>query len=897
MSAIVANCAINLRCELTKPVKVEYIDGNMFSMDNAGNTAHVYIYYNGQPQEVVGSVSAEVIRPDGGTVAVTGAMSGNRAYVIFPQAVYAIPGMISCVIKITEGTTTTTIAAFVANVYRSSTDQAIDPGQLISSISSLISAIETAVGSIPADYSSLLATIAGTYSSSKTYNVGDYAWESGVLKRCIVPITAGETFTAAHWTNAVVCDDLSALKSALQSYNSVDLLSGLLTKTTGNSRGVDFVWSGDVCTINGTNNSQSDASLNSLTSVVVLPANVVPGETYYAKFNASGDNVKVRIVFRDSNGTSLYKTAYITEDRELTIPSDAVKWDIKLMVDVGETADHVVVSEIALLNTCSNKDLTEQLSGLNTETAMRLMTSKEADEITNILDIPANRYYTFSGSRLVEGSGTPGDPDYVAPLISNPPDGITAGNSYVVRVWKYTNTAGYKICEIFRASDVKHYFGVTYSGHTDAYEWYDRSYNDLYAVADNLQDEVDNLQDEVDCLFDDFDSVFECYTDFEEITYWWNSTGGYSANASLVHTQKFKVRPNTDYYCTMVSNNTCLGAFFDAAGNWIAPLLLTDFTDITPSYGGGANTYVPDNNAYAQDGSAPSVANYMTFKKFTTPANARYFSFNCTKTADRYRQCICSKLVYLMNASGNYRIFKDDDFYQKFKDKKLCVIGSSTIMIDRLYRSAKGDRYVAGEQTEGYISGFQEYLRPYFAEVRGLGHSGAAFAKGRGSATGQCSIYTRICGGTESFTYDGTSYEFNITAPDLSGYDVFIVVTKDANGLTNATIGNYTDETADTYSGAIRLICEKIQTDNPKAVIYFMPFQPAILTGDSKTMRVAANTQMKLLAEEQAYGWIGESVPGYSTVNFDLYSYDGTHFNCEGNRMFAEYVKKQLIGF
>ena len=215
MSAIVANCAINLRCELTKPVKVEYIDGNMFSMDNAGNTAHVYIYYNGQPQEVVGSVSAEVIRPDGGTVAVTGAMSGNRAYVIFPQAVYAIPGTISCVIKITEGTTTTTIAAFVANVYRSSTDQAIDPGQLIPSISSLISAIETAVGSIPADYSSLLATIAGTYSSSKTYNVGDYAWESGVLKRCIVPITAGETFTAAHWTNAVVCDDLSALKSAL----------------------------------------------------------------------------------------------------------------------------------------------------------------------------------------------------------------------------------------------------------------------------------------------------------------------------------------------------------------------------------------------------------------------------------------------------------------------------------------------------------------------------------------------------------------------------------------------------------------------------------------------------------------------------------------------------------
>ena len=210
MSAIVANCAINLECELTKPVKVQYIDGNMFSMDNAGNTAHVYVYYNGQPQEIVGTISAEVIRADGATVAVTGAMSGNRAYVIFPQAAYAVPGVLSCVIKATEGTTTTTIAAFVTNVYRSSTDTVVDPGQIIPSISA-------AIGSIPADYSALLASIAANYSPSKPYPVGAYCWEAGVLKRCIVPITAAETYTAAHWTDAVIGDDLSALKSAFDS--------------------------------------------------------------------------------------------------------------------------------------------------------------------------------------------------------------------------------------------------------------------------------------------------------------------------------------------------------------------------------------------------------------------------------------------------------------------------------------------------------------------------------------------------------------------------------------------------------------------------------------------------------------------------------------------------------
>ena len=216
MSAIVANCAINLNCELTQAVKVQYLDGNLFSMDNAGNTAHVYVYYNGQPQEIVGSVSADVIRADGSTVAVTGAMSGNRVYVIFPQSVYAVPGVLSVVIKVTEGSTTTTIAAFVANVYQSSTDTIVDPGTIIPSVDALIAAINAAVASIPVDYSALLATIAEDYSPSKPYpNVGSYAWYGGVLKRSIVPITTAETYDASHWTNATLCNDVSALKSAL----------------------------------------------------------------------------------------------------------------------------------------------------------------------------------------------------------------------------------------------------------------------------------------------------------------------------------------------------------------------------------------------------------------------------------------------------------------------------------------------------------------------------------------------------------------------------------------------------------------------------------------------------------------------------------------------------------
>lgn len=204
--------------DLKEPVKVRYLDGNVFSQDNNGNLIGVYVFDNGEPATLSGSVSASIIRSDGGTVAAVGTLSGNQVSVILPQSAYAIPGVISVVIKLTSGSDVTTLCAVVGNVYTSSTDTVIDPGTIIPSIETLIAAIETAIASVPADYSTLLADIASNYSSSKTYPiVGTYAWYNGVLKRSIVPITTAESYTAAHWTDAIIGDDVSALKSALDS--------------------------------------------------------------------------------------------------------------------------------------------------------------------------------------------------------------------------------------------------------------------------------------------------------------------------------------------------------------------------------------------------------------------------------------------------------------------------------------------------------------------------------------------------------------------------------------------------------------------------------------------------------------------------------------------------------
>lgn len=194
--------------DINKPVKVQYLKGNVFSLDNNGNLIGIECYNGDQPASLAGSVSASVIRADGSTVAVSGTLSENKVSVALPQAACAIPGVISIVIKVTNGSEVSTVGAVVATVYQSSTDSIVDPGTIIPSIDALISEIETAVVSIPADYSSLWASLAPAFSTSTDYVTGNYVTYNGSLWRFKADHPAG-TWDAAHCTQVSIGTELS----------------------------------------------------------------------------------------------------------------------------------------------------------------------------------------------------------------------------------------------------------------------------------------------------------------------------------------------------------------------------------------------------------------------------------------------------------------------------------------------------------------------------------------------------------------------------------------------------------------------------------------------------------------------------------------------------------------
>ena len=162
-----------------------------------------------------GTVTAKFLRADNVDVALTGTIEGGKACVTLGDECYAVPGRYKLAIFVTSGTETLCVYAAIGNSDSTAGSSTVDGGNIIPSVSDLIAQINAAVATIPASYSDLMAGIAGTYDASKTYAVGDYAWYNGVLYKCTTAITTAETWTAAHWSRAVLGDDVTGLKSAI----------------------------------------------------------------------------------------------------------------------------------------------------------------------------------------------------------------------------------------------------------------------------------------------------------------------------------------------------------------------------------------------------------------------------------------------------------------------------------------------------------------------------------------------------------------------------------------------------------------------------------------------------------------------------------------------------------
>lgn len=415
---------MNFEQDIAFPITIRHGGMILFTGDNLADTVSVSIFENGAAHAISGTVTMNCIRADGATVAVTGSVSGNTASATLTQACVAIPGPLAVVMKITSDSTTTTLLKVIYTVDIGVTGTAVDPGTIIPDINALISAVETAIGSIPADYSDLLAAIAPSFNpeASTPYPAGSYVWYPGLSNNP----GALYRFTAAHsgsWTGSdvevvVFGNEIANLKNAyntdmflyetLASGNKIDItpytgetidkaVSAISVSTAAttfdllccgknhmqpkvNSGGVNgFTWESKAdgtIVLNGTTDRDYNLSFGSDIGRILNVYNT----KWRSSIQKSAENDAVQIKF---NG--VLQGDYCEFDAHTT----AYAWSNYLFIPTGTTCDNLVVYPMVEFGNYETTISYEAFSGfIKSYTYDSAVTSGTID--WGSLDIPEN---------------------------------------------------------------------------------------------------------------------------------------------------------------------------------------------------------------------------------------------------------------------------------------------------------------------------------------------------------------------------------------------------------------------------------------------------------------------------------------------------------------------------
>ena len=200
-------------------VNIEVLKGAFFQDEDGGHTFEISgVDNSGNAISLSGTVAGVFLRPDNTDVPITGSASGGIVSVTLPAECYDVSGRFGLTVFVTADSKKTCVYAAIGTVGRTSSGS-VAPGTS-ADVVDLINQISAAVATIPASWSGLMADIAPTYSTSAAYPVGAYVYYNGDLYRCTTAITTGETWTAAHWTTAVLGNDVSDLKTAFNVVNN-----------------------------------------------------------------------------------------------------------------------------------------------------------------------------------------------------------------------------------------------------------------------------------------------------------------------------------------------------------------------------------------------------------------------------------------------------------------------------------------------------------------------------------------------------------------------------------------------------------------------------------------------------------------------------------------------------
>ena len=367
------NTIIKRTWNQNRMVTIEDLRGMAFQAESGGHTFEISgINDANEAVSLSGTVAGVFMRPDGADVALTGDASDGVVSVTLSDACYAVAGRFGLYIFVTSDSKKTCVYACIGTVAQ--TSYGTVAGDTPQDVVDLINAINAAIASIPADYSDLMAAVAPTYSNTALYAVGAYAWYDGKLYRCTAAITTAETWTAAHWTAAVLGDDVAEVKSAINNISDnvsdISYSKNLYNKDEPNVL-IGYILTGTnpIIKANSTTrtiyvkcepNTTYTVSKIGSTRFSVAYANQLPvvGASIYGVIS----NAARRAITITTGADAAYLVAYVWNGGTDTLTFDEISATIQ--VEEGATATDYTPFELTAVDYVARNEIQEMHEGL-----------------------------------------------------------------------------------------------------------------------------------------------------------------------------------------------------------------------------------------------------------------------------------------------------------------------------------------------------------------------------------------------------------------------------------------------------------------------------------------------------------------------------------------------------
>lgn len=496
-------------CELNKPVTIKHLDGMFFSQDVQANRIVVSVVRGGVNENLSGTVSANIIRADGSTVAQAGTISGNIASVTMPAAAYAVPGAIAVFVKHTQSGVTSTIAAVTGYVYKSTTDTIVDPGTIIPSVQNLIEAIEDAVATIPQDYQDLedsvselgdeIDEISEEYSSSEeTVEVEVELDLSDIRegKRTVDVVGASMNINDSTVTTAIIRPFLC---EANKTYR-LTITNGA-TPASITDRGTvvitNPVTSGGVVTwVKRTTNTANAQDVVEFT----------PDVSGYVYFNLDKNYQSISVVEIETHTTT-----------ELTAVDKSARDSIDTVIEDVKTGQETVPVTIDTTNEVIGRRLPDVAGATFKKDGSNLNTSSATNVLLGVFECVSGKEYTLT-------------------VVNGETPALVAERSVIAIVHDYSDTY-YKIDQVYRLTNSANatdefVFTPSYSGTvclgldanyqsisiTEEVDVFEKSAIDLTArdAIDALETRAESIEENVEDLDESVGELSETVQSFEE---------------------------------------------------------------------------------------------------------------------------------------------------------------------------------------------------------------------------------------------------------------------------------------------------------------------------------------------------------------------------------------------